>query len=541
MKFNQNAIPILFSIMVLIVCAPPKEPEPMYQIKPETLKLSNKNNNIHSSFRSLEESFLEIQNSTATITYQEDYKTIEHHLILIPKNLPEMSYFTEWSFCPGSEVNDISTKCEIINKLSRKDCTASQKIENNRIKLLFKGEIYNEDTLIINYKYNEKTVNDLLYKTESVTIPMIENTIFCDYKFIIPDGYVNLGLENNILTKKSNTIYTFYGQCSGTKQKDTIRYSPQKATFMADVELSVSYPPKFTNDVNLTFPRSYTGGKLKNSIYELSSLDNSLYNEEDYIYDNINYRINVKAAGEEKIGIKIHTIFTNDLNEEFRVYFPESHYEIDLSKIDQEIIDKANEIIKEKSDKPIYYKLGKFVNSYMTYDLSYYGRDLTLKEIYEGKTGVCEHYTKLYNAMLNAVGIKTLYISGWSFDGNKTTGNWEDMGHAWTAALIDDKWIELDSTNGLFEGVPASLVLMDFTKGSFSWGYSEKRGSQISAKKNYNIKIISIGKENKIKEKYLIGGGIGFGVCFILFVLFYHNRRKNKNKLHSELIEEIKV
>ena len=148
-----------------------------------------------------------------------------------------------------------------------------------------------------------------------------------------------------------------------------------------------------------------------------------------------------------------------------------------------------------------------------------------------------EVFTSIYH-IINFELLKECYDE---LDGNKTTGNWEDMGHAWTAALIDDKWIELDSTNGLFEGVPASLVLMDFTKGSFRWGYSEKRGSQISAKKNYNIKIISIGKENKIKEKYLIGGGIGFGVCFILFVLFYHNRRKNKNKLHSELIEEIKV
>ena len=38
------------------------------------------------------------------------------------------------------------------------------------------------------------------------------------------------------------------------------------------------------------------------------------------------------------------------------------------------------------------------------------GRNLTLKQIYEGKKGVCEHITLLYNAMLNSIGIKTLYI-----------------------------------------------------------------------------------------------------------------------------------
>ena len=540
MKVDKNTIPILFSIITLIISAPLKEPEPMYQIIPKALKLSNKNTNINLSFRSLEESFLEIQNSTATINYREDHQTIEHHLVLIPKNLPQDNCFTGWSITPGLEVYDINAKCEIINKHSQKDCTTSQKIQNNQMILVFEGEICNGDNLIVNYKYNQKTYKDLLFKQESVIIPLIKNSLFCDYKYILPNGYINLGLQNNILAKKSNTIYTFYGQCPTTSQTDIIRYSPKKASFMADVELSVSYPPKFTNDVTLTFPRLYIGGKLKNSAYELSSLDNSLYNEEDYIYENIKYRIKMKAANKEKIGIKLHTLFTNDLNKEFKVYFPESYYEIDLSKIDREIIDKANEIIKEESDLPNYYKLGKFVNSYMTYDLSYYGRSLTLKEIYNGRTGVCEHYTSLYNAMLNAIGIKTLYISGWAFDGNKTIGNWDHMAHAWTAALIDGKWIELDATWGLFEGIPVGHIMKDFSKGKFNQEFNEKKPSQISSKKIYDIQIISIDNENKIKQKYLLGGGIGL-VCFVLFALFFHNRRKIKNKLHSELIEEIKV
>ena len=51
-----------------------------------------------------------------------------------------------------------------------------------------------------------------------------------------------------------------------------------------------------------------------------------------------------------------------------------------VPKIPQEIKDKAKEIISEKSDYPDYYKIGSFVNSYMTYDLDYSGKDLTLDE-----------------------------------------------------------------------------------------------------------------------------------------------------------------
>ena len=116
----------------------------------------------------------------------------------------------------------------------------------------------------------------------------------------------------------------------------------------------------------------------------------------------------------------LNTNFTNKLNEEFDVYIPEIYYDISLTEVDQEIIDKAKEIINEDSDKPNYYKLGQFVNNYLTYDLSYSGKDLTVKQIYDQKKGVCEHYTKLYNAMLNAIGIKAINISGWAFQGNET-------------------------------------------------------------------------------------------------------------------------
>ena len=66
----------------------------------------------------------------------------------------------------------------------------------------------------------------------------------------------------------------------------------------------------------------------------------------------------------------------------------------------------------------------------MTYDLDYLGRDLTALEIFEEKRGVCEHYTTLYNAMLNYIGIKTQRIFGWAFDKDNTSGDENTIGHA---------------------------------------------------------------------------------------------------------------
>ena len=80
--------------------------------------------------------------------------------------------------------------------------------------------------------------------------------------------------------------------------------------------------------------------------------------------------------------------------------------------------------------------------------------------------------------MLNAIGIKTLYLTGWAFQNDETSGNKDTVGHAWTAALINDKWMELDATWGLFEGVPAGHILKGFFKVGVSYSWSERNNEE---------------------------------------------------------------
>ena len=72
-----------------------------------------------------------------------------------------------------------------------------------KIKFKYEVQICNGEKLIINYRYNQAKNNpEILYKQEAIVIPLITGSSNCDYKFIIPEGYVNLGLKNNILTKE---------------------------------------------------------------------------------------------------------------------------------------------------------------------------------------------------------------------------------------------------------------------------------------------------------------------------------------------------
>ena len=124
----------------------------------------------------------------------------------------------------------------------------------------------------MDYKYNrKKDSKEILYKEEPVTIPLVEDAMFCNYKYILPENYIGLGSEYNFLKQESDTIYTFYGDCP--LDGDTIRYSPKQSYWKASMEISFQNNNKLVNDIIVKFSRYYKGGKLRNEYYNISSLD----------------------------------------------------------------------------------------------------------------------------------------------------------------------------------------------------------------------------------------------------------------------------
>ena len=147
-----------------------------------------------------------------------------------------------------------------------------------RLRYLANTKISNGDKLIINYKYNrKKDSKEILYKEESVIIPFVNEALFCNYKYILPDDYIGLGSEFNFLKQESDTIYTFYGDCSPNFIPDTTynvadgfyivpdtkRYSPKQGYWKADMEISLQNSNKFVNDVELIFPSILQRRKIK--------------------------------------------------------------------------------------------------------------------------------------------------------------------------------------------------------------------------------------------------------------------------------------
>ena len=206
------------------------------------------------------------------------------------------------------------------------------------------------------------------------------------------------------------------------------------------------------------------GGKNKNDNYEIINDEGTELKESDLIKDKIFLEVKLPGTNKKNEGVNLKTVFSNNLEEDFDFYPTEEFLELEQN-IDDKIKAKVDEIINDQNSEfkgyPNYYKIGKFVNSHITYDLSYLGKNLTALEIFEGQRGVCEHCTTLYNTMLNCIGIKTQRIFGWAFEGENTSGDENTVGHAWTLALINNngisKYMELDSTWDLFEGVPVDI------------------------------------------------------------------------------------
>ena len=83
--------------------------------------------------------------------------------------------------------------------------------------------------IIINYKILiTSQTPEILYRQESISVSKIYPEGFCDYTFIIPDNYVNLGLQDNMFEKKSDTIYSYYENCPTEQINDVIRLAPKK-------------------------------------------------------------------------------------------------------------------------------------------------------------------------------------------------------------------------------------------------------------------------------------------------------------------------
>ena len=334
------------------------------------------------------------------------------------------------------------------------------------------GEIH------IKYKYFTNEVKNIL-RQENIITGNTRNT-YCKIILEIPNKYVFLS-SNDIFQKdhKNNNIYFFNGMAEDEPLKELFKLSLKKGTWDIQEEF-VLESKKDIDQCTFMMSRLFKGGNLKEKEFEIIQENGEFVDDEK---EN-KFIFNFKDLRENTTTIKLRVKAENST----------SGYNVinkkDLiTKIPDEdkqfFKDLSNKILKEdKSDFPVYKKLGKWVHNYITYNLKYTGKTYTAKEIYNNKEGVCKHFTLLYNTLLVSQGIDAIYISGYALDltennvmkENETTkalntnpNTLDSQKHAWTLAKIDGKWVPLDSTWNMFDkNLPISHIFQGYDNITFT-------------------------------------------------------------------------
>ena len=324
----------------------------------------------------------------------------------------------------------------------------------------------------LKYKYftNE---HKLILRQESFLTGNTKNT-YCNIILEIPDKYVVLS-SKNIFQKnlKKNNQYFYNGIYNEEELNELFKFCYKKASW--DIEQEFTLEAK-DNIENCTFEISkiFKGGNLKENGYEIINANGEFIDDEK---EN-KYIFNFKDLKTNKIYVAIKLKAENSTsdykvleNKEFITTIPEEDKQF--------FKDLSNKIINEdKTDKPIYKKLGDWVFNYLKYDLDYYGKTFTAKEIYNNKAGICKHFTLLFNTLLVSQGIEAINVSGYSLKITENNIMQEDeitkripcepntltsSKHGWTLAKINKEWIPLDSTwNMLDKNVPVTHIFQGY-------------------------------------------------------------------------------
>ena len=505
----QYNIQILLLILVTIICTPPPKVQPGYKIIIKEAPLAQSANQVSSNLRKLQDNPMQYVNySQALINITQD-DFIEHHILISgTKNVPDGASYPYYAFNlpkqDGVKFKLGSFSCKKRNLVDKTNSTCDAFFNEyaNRYDFNCSCPYGNNEELILNYTYTlTRASSNILYRQEEVSIPGSYKGAYCDYKYVIPQNYKSLGLRDNKLRKENSCTFAYNGTCPDKDLVDVIRMSPRVTHWKVNVSHILTNHVPLNEDIILTILRMYKGGKLRNKNYNLTTYEGEELNDSAIITEIYKQEIKLPGHNNTVISSNLKTAFSNNLDNEFILDVPDEFYEL-ATDIPDEIKKKVDEIVNDENseykDYPDYVKVGRFVHRHMTYNISKFGLEKTALEVYNERNGVCEHYTLLYNTMLNYLGYKTFSIVGYGMENGQTSANENTTGHAWSGVLINGTVKEFDSTWDLFEGISSAHVLKGFKEET-----AEVNSNSVDFAKDLNLQLIPNLDGEEENDKYI--------------------------------------
>ena len=338
---------------------------------------------------------------------------------------------------------------------------------------------------ILNKGYYSEKERGFLYSFLIISIPYhFGNSTHCKYVFNVDINSVIINIEQEKFQAYNESSYFYDDLCSNNFISDVFKISARQITWNYYSEVNVEVESGNPDSIILSLPINSFGGtnfNYTNATIYYTPLKTGSSSNDTYLHSNrvdmvtyYNYEKPQKYQLIKNLTFSSCPNYWNVTDDDVKNYFKNTSTEQTIALV-KEIL--AN----DTSDKPDYYKIGKWIHKNIKYE-----ENVTIsgiEEILKERKGVCSHFTKLYNALLNSIGIKTLQATGFSIKNLETL---KREGHAWTVAQINGKWIGLDATWNIFSGkIPQCVLFIKFD------GTVEPFGFASPSETNYKTNIIN--------------------------------------------------
>ena len=291
----------------------------------------------------------------------------------------------------------------------------------------------------------------ILYQKLLVEVPSdFKNQTHCKYIFNIDSNAANIYIEYENLKVYNDSAYIYDSLCPTNYLYEIIAISPRQVTWNHYTKITVELPSENPNQVYMSSQVAFLEGSNFNISQDISytplstgkkNNDSFITNHNFYILNYYNFENTRNFYFIKNTTFSSCPNFWNVTDDNIKNYLKNTSTQTTISLVKQIL----NE---DKSDHPDYYKIGKWVYKNIKYDRAHNTKS-DPDDILIQKRGVCHHFTLLYNALLNSIGIRTLYTSGTAI---KNFATLDRENHAWTVAEINGKWIGLDATWNIFSG-----------------------------------------------------------------------------------------
>jgi hypothetical protein len=339
--------------------------------------------------------------------------------------------------------------------------------------LTIRKKLYNNEKTNIYIKFKKYDEDDINNAMKQNYYGFHKNYAGQMGKFVVKinKDWTVLDIKNDLFTRTNKDEYTWGGMIPPEGCDALFKLCKKTGTYEIEVINSIKNlnPNENVKEIKYKFPLQFYGGNIN-----IISMKNKCDLTDDIKVNEKRYELVVKNKTFSELNFITQCTIQNRTSGQWNVDLTEEQIKTendDYIKNEKEQLKKiANKILKnDKSNKPDYIKICKWVNENVKYNLSFSGKKLSPLEIFKIKTGVCDHFTKLFNALLYSIGYLTIYVSGYAI--KETFPVIDSSGaHAWSLIKIGDKWIPFDCTWGIWSGkIPITHIFSGYFDQSKSW------------------------------------------------------------------------